>query len=562
MIQLGDITQIDGHLIEPVDVITFGSPCQDLSIAGKRAGLDGERSGLFTQAVRIIKEMREQTNGKYPTFAVWENVPGAFSSNNGGDFQCVVEEMCRIADNRVTIPRSDSGRWLTAGTVVGGNYSIAWRVMDAQYWGVPQRRRRIALVADFGGQRAGKILFESKSVRWNSPTGAKARKGIAAGTEGSTGAAGEECLTPWDVQSRRIYPDNGTWPALYAGEGGGHGYVQQCAGFSSGQSAAAGIGYESDRAPTLRAANSGSNRSPCICIAGNVVDRNASQNGSGIKDDVCFTLNTVDRHAVAILPFDTTQITSTKNGSHPHYGDPCHPIAAGAHPPAVVESYQDKTGTLSPGAHPGCYNGQDAYNDMLVTHEIYENNRHSEYKAGCGSIRASGGDTGGGGENLIVASIDCRNLSETVEKSGTLESKGQGDYSLNYINPVRNGCIVRRLTPLECERLQGYPDGWTDIPGASDSARYKALGNSIALPQWDYVLRGISKYLPSHATLGSLFDGIGGFPLTWERIQGTGTARWASEIEKFPMEVTAIRFREEKDDTAEKPAEPDSRDAQ
>ena len=513
MIQLGDITKIDGHLIEPVDVITFGSPCQDLSIAGKRAGLDGERSGLFSQAVRIIKEMREQTNGKYPTFAVWENVPGAFSSNDGGDFQCVVEEMCRIADNRVTIPRPDSGRWLTAGAIVGGNYSIAWRVMDAQYWGVPQRRRRIALVADFGGQRAGKILFERKSVCWNPSEGEKAWQSTAAGAAGSAGTAGEECLTPWDVQSRRIYPDFGTWPALYAGEGGGHGYVQQCAGKSSV-----------------------SNQAPCICIAGNIIDRQEQNggNGKGYQKDISYTLNTVDRHAVAVLPFDTTQVTSPQNGSHPHYGDACHPLAAGAHPPAIIESYQDKTGTLSPGAHPGCYNGQDAYNDMLVTQHCLPDVTGTLCASAAGLSRPAGQ---GNETDLCVVEKEC-----------------------SYC--IGNGYIVRRLIPIECERLQGYPDGWTDIPGASDSARYKALGNSIALPQWDYVLRGISKYLPQHAKLGSLFDGIGGFPLTWERIQGAGTARWASEIEKFPMEVTAIRFREENNETAEKSAEPDSRDAQ
>lgn len=524
MIQLGDITKIDGHLIEPVDVITFGSPCQDLSVAGKRAGLDGERSGLFSEAVRIIKEMREATNGKYPTFAVWENVPGAFSSNGGGDFQCVVEEMCRIADSGVTIPRPDSGRWLTAGTVVGGNYSIAWRVMDAQYWGVPQRRRRIALVADFGGQCAAKILFECKSVRWNPSEGAKAQKGTPARTTGGAGGGKgpliqeeksgtlgcnndqtlfEKCLTVYPKVSRSLTARNDGSPCI---DRGPEIVVQQCAGFSSGQSAAAGgIGYESDRAPTLRAADSGSNRTPCICIAGNVVDRDAHQNGSGVKEDVCFTLNTVDRHAV---------------------------------------SYQDKTGTLSPGAHPGCYNGQDAYSDMLVTQHCLPDVTGTLCASAAGLSRPAG--QGNETDMCIVTAVDCRNLSETAEKSGTLQSKGFGGYSLNYINPVRSGYIVRRLTPLECERLQGYPDGWTDIPGASDSARYKALGNSIALPQWDYVLRGISKYLPRRAKLGSLFDGIGGFPLVWERIQGTGTARWASETEKFPMQVTAIKFREEK----------------
>lgn len=508
MIQLGDVTKINGHLIEPVDVITFGSPCQDLSIAGKRAGLEGERSGLFAEAVRIIKEMREETNGKYPTFAVWENVPGAFSSNNGGDFQCVVEEMCRIADSGVTIPRPDSGRWLTAGAVVGGNYSVAWRVMDAQYWGVPQRRRRIALVADFGGQRAGKILFERKSVRWNPTAGAETREGTAAGTAGSIGTA----VT---LRIRSGCAGGGKGPLIQEGKSG-----------------------------TLGCNNDQTLFEPCICIAGNVVDRKPKNggNGKGYQSDVSYTLNTVDRHAVAILPFDTTQITSPQNGNHPHYGDPCHPLATGAHAPAIVESYQDKTGTLSPGAHPGCYNGQDAYNDMLVTSKVLPDVVGTLCASAAGLSRPAG--QGNETDMCVVTAVDCRNLTETIQKSGTLQSKSSGGYSLNYINPVRNGYIVRRLTPLECERLQGYPDGWTDIPGASDSARYKALGNSIALPQWDYVLRGISKYLPPRAKLGSLFDGIGGFPLTWERIQGAGTARWASEIEKFPMQVTAIRFKE------------------
>lgn len=436
MIQLGDITKIDGHLIEPVDVITFGSPCQDLSIAGKRAGLDGERSGLFAEAVRIIKEMREETNGKYPTFAVWENVPGAFSSNNGGDFQCVVEEMCRIADSGVTIPRPDSGRWLTAGAVVGGNYSVAWRVMDAQYWGVPQRRRRIALVADFGGQRAGKILFERKSVRWNPTTGAETRESTAAGATGGIGTA---------VTLR-----------IRSG----------CAGGGKGPL------IQEEKSGTLGCNNDQTLFEPCICIAGNVIDRKPKNggNGKGFQSDVSYTLNTVDHHAICMS-------TGQVNAEMLH--EQCPTLNCNHEQPICV--FPNVTGTLCASAadlsRPG---GQGNETDMCV-----------------------------------VTAVD-------------------------YFG----GYIVRRLIPLECERLQGYPDGWTDIPGASDSARYKALGNSIALPQWDYVLRGISKYLPPRAKLGSLFDGIGGFPLTWERIQGVGTARWASEIEKFPMEVTALRFKE------------------
>lgn len=171
MKHLGDISRINGARIEPVDCITFGSPCQDLSVAGKRAGLAGERSGLFMEAVKIIREMRESTNGKYPAFAVWENVPGAFSSNKGEDFRTVLEELAKVKEPGAAVPGPPKGKWRNAGAVMGDGWSIAWRVMDAQYWGVPQRRRRIALVMDFRGQRAGEILFERKSVQGNPSTG-------------------------------------------------------------------------------------------------------------------------------------------------------------------------------------------------------------------------------------------------------------------------------------------------------------------------------------------------------------------------------------------------------
>ena len=163
MKHLGDITKINGAEIEPVDIITFGSPCQDLSVAGRRAGLDGERSGLFMEAVRIIKEMRRATNGANPVFAVWENVPGAFSSNKGEDFRVVLEELCKIKDGNANVPRPDKGKWSDAGEIVGDGYSVAWRVLDAQYWGVPQRRRRIFLVADFRGGVPEKYSLSEKA---------------------------------------------------------------------------------------------------------------------------------------------------------------------------------------------------------------------------------------------------------------------------------------------------------------------------------------------------------------------------------------------------------------
>lgn len=165
MVHLGDITKLDGGKIEPVDVITFGSPCQNLSIAGNRKGLEGEESSLFLEAVRIIREMRIATNGKYPQIAMWENVTGAFSSNKGGDFTRVIEELCKICDPDADVPRPPKGKWGKAGLYMGDHYSLAWRQLDAQYWGVPQRRKRIFAVLDLGGQCAGRILFEREGLR-------------------------------------------------------------------------------------------------------------------------------------------------------------------------------------------------------------------------------------------------------------------------------------------------------------------------------------------------------------------------------------------------------------
>ena len=186
----GDVTKIDGSTTPPVNVIIGGSPCQDLSIAGKRAGLAGARSGLFMEQIRIIKEMRlnDERNGRKgrdvrPRYMVWENVPGAFSSNGGEDFRAVLEETARVVDQTAVIPRPPHGKWTNAGAIVADGWSIAWRVLDAQFWGVPQRRRRIALVADFGGQSAPEILFERESVSGNIAESGDARERITADTE-------------------------------------------------------------------------------------------------------------------------------------------------------------------------------------------------------------------------------------------------------------------------------------------------------------------------------------------------------------------------------------------
>ena len=186
----GNISAMDGGKIEPVDIITFGSPCQDMSVAGRRDGLDGKRSSLFYEAVRIIKEMRCATDGKYPRWICWENVPGAFSSNKGEDFKAVLEAVIGIAEPNAQVPMPEKARWPYADLYMGDGWSVAYRTLDAQYWGVPQRRRRIYLVADLAGRGAGKILFESEGLSGYSAEGFRSWQRAAEGSASGIGAAG------------------------------------------------------------------------------------------------------------------------------------------------------------------------------------------------------------------------------------------------------------------------------------------------------------------------------------------------------------------------------------
>lgn len=375
MIHLGDITKIDGSKILPVNVIIGGSPCPDLSIAGKREGLSGERSGLFMEQIRIIKEMHEAYGTTYPRFMVWENVPGALSSNKGEDFRIILEETAKIAEPDTVIPGPPKGKWRNSGCIVGDGWSIAWRILDAQFWGAPQRRRRIVLVADFGGQSAPETLFECKGVSGDF----------------------EESGTQKEATSRSF--EESSYKAIYDARGNGDGTTS----------------------PTL----------------------------------------------------------------------------TGDHQNRVTD-----------------------YTAICVQKQLFSRQRHDEYKEG----------------NL------CSTISARDYKSAT-------DW---VVDSVDNEYVVRRLTPLECERLQGFPDGWTDIGDytdsngkkkkSSDTARYKALGNSIALPPWRWVIKRLCNQYNKSATMGSLFDGIGGFPLIWEEINGKGSCLWASEIEEFPIAVTKIRF--------------------
>lgn len=567
MVHLGDICKINGAEIEPVWCITGGSPCQDLSIAGKRAGLAGARSGLFMEQVRIVKEMREadKRNGRTgdmvrPRYLVWENVVGAFSSNKGKDFAAVLEEIIKIVEPEapgIEVPEKGWPTWGGYHDEVGGRWSVVWRTHDAQYWGVPQRRRRISVVADFGGDTASEIQFDPKSLpgdiaesgapgkrpteaaeagasyavrirggcdgggkgalvqteksgtlgtgndqtifaaipindkatRWQG--GGESRNhdgsgnGLGIGKEGDpspTLTAGDRhgvmCMAPRDAQGQRVYDGNGVSPTLSSRENSGlNREAVLCAGFKlSNSEQARSIGYQEELSHTLNA-ECGGNK-PAVVAPAVALD----------MTHACDVIRECGEQAPAL------QARMGTGGNQ------------------VPLTYQDVTGTLSPGAHAGSYNGQDAYNDMLV----------------CGA---------------------------SPDVAHTLRAKSACAYREDAETyPVQN-MVVRRLTPLECSRLQGYPDGWVDIGDwtdekgkkhkDADSPKYKALGNSIALPFWDWMLRRMARYLLEDATLGSLFDGIAGFPLIWERIHGRGTARWASEIEPFPIAVTKKHFPEE-----------------
>ena len=254
----GDVSAISGADLPPVDIITFGSPCQDMSIAGKRDGLDGSRSSLFYEAIRIVKEMRCKTNGEKPRFIVWENVPGAFSSNKGQDFKAVLEAVIGVKEPSASVSAPEKKGWPDADYYVGDGWSVAYRVLDAQWWGVPQRRKRIYLVADFADQSAPKVLFESEGVSRYSAEGFRAWQRAAAGAESGTGeagcngAGGRICLN--DQGGRQMDVSEDVTGTLRAEEHGHQPCVLEAAGFCTEHSAdARSIGYEEERSPTLRA---------------------------------------------------------------------------------------------------------------------------------------------------------------------------------------------------------------------------------------------------------------------------------------------------------------------
>lgn len=604
MKHLGDITKIHGDQIEPVDCITFGSPCQDLSIAGRRAGLAGERSGLFMEAVRIIKEMRSSTNGLHPTFAIWENVPGAFSSNGGEDFRAVLEELARVEQPDVSIPRPPrGGRWSKAGAIAGNGWSLAWRQLDSQYFGVAQRRKRIALILDLGGQRAGEILFERTSLSrhpdpcipaWKEVTGLTANR--PAGNDRVVGA-GCCCKSGRDAGCGRTETDRAG--KSEAAERTSSDKCCEAAAYTLKiRSGCAGGGkgalVQTEKTGTLSTLQDQTLfqliQEPTYCISGNMVDRATKQNGMGVGENISFTMDTVNRHAVAygiqeerpeqpvILESNQVHATVSQTGICPTL--PASMGLGGGYVPMVTDHPADKP---------------------IVFENHAQDTRYKEASTCSQTVTARWG-TGGGNTPLVAVPGQVTsygigngqaNAYASKEKSGTLDTMHDAQaVAIEYsgcLNPwdtqarrvygedgafpalpsretaggnqqavlagQRTRWIVRRLTPTECERLQGYPDGWTDIGEwtdtkgkkhkSADSPRYKALGNSIALPQWFWIAQKMKPYLVKNATLGSLFDGIGGFPLIWQKTYGNGTARWASEVDSFCIAVTKRRFGEE-----------------
>lgn len=575
MDHLGDITKICGHDAPPVDVVVGGSPCQDLSVAGKREGFAGARSGLYMEQIRIIKELRDADKRRgrtgiavRPRYMVWENVEGALSSpgrdRRGEDFRAAIEEAIRIAEPEAPDLFVPEKGWPGAGAVCDeqGGWSLAWRVLDAQHWGVPQRRKRICMVVDFAGATAPGILFP------DAPDGGCTWGADADQAVGHSGA-GPGSQIPSEPEGLPGDPE----PGAEAGEG------------SAG------------------AAESGAGGAICIH---DMCTRFAGRRGNGKWDgkgnglgigqpgDPCFTLTAGDRHGVLDVtafhllqdPIPNDAVSPCLGQGNSDRGQASIGVVAGflARQGAKVSGIgfeENKAPTLRGGQADAAVvydargNG-DGYTAATMTGD--HQNRVTDYTTICveatsmtpwegqarrvydeGGVMASLSSREKSGQDQtsvlqkVTHGVDARNGTEQVELNGTLQAHSSGGYSLNCGQTIREGLVVRRLTPLECERLQGYPDGWTDIGDwidskgrarkTTDSARFKALGNSIALPQWKWLCKRLCGHYERDATMASLFDGIGGFPLIWEQLNGRGSCLWSSEIEEFPMAVTRYRFR-------------------
>lgn len=476
---LGDITKINGGEIPPVDIISFGSPCQNLSTAGNQKGLDGEKSQLFFEAIRIIYEMRGATNGKYPKYIIWENVAGAFSSNKGQDFRRVLEEI-----TKTYIPMPNSRRWATSGMVRSAAGSTAWRQLDAQYWGVPQRRKRIYLVHDFNGERAPEILFECESVLGYTAQGRTEGKN----TTGSVGSSIEA-----------------------TGTGTAAGFLP----LNSGR--ANGVGYEDEKSPTLT-------KNPpatVYTIAGNAIGRMGRNGGNqlGVGQDISYTLTAADRHAIAAPEafrlssfggFAEGVGTLRASGGDNGGGSETMIVEKNLQ---FAEAYQhhgyrmSKTAnTMTAGAN-SSVRGDTSFvieNNVVCFDDVVKNEDGGYWACICKdcvkkhNISENLLDDAGQGTCSVAG---CWNEADYYIDFPQIEEPKEGQRFWKIAKELLQKVTkmvryrVRRLTPLECERLDGFPDNWTEYGASgkemSDKTRYEALGNSIAVPCADRVFAGI-----------------------------------------------------------------------
>ena len=534
MKHLGDVTKINGAEIEPVDIITFGSPCQDLSVAGKQLGIhDGQRSNLFFEAIRIIKEMREhdRATGRAdddirPRFAVWENVPGAFSSNKGADFQAVLQAFCDIEGADITVPMPPKGKWNPAGCIVGDGFSVAWRVYDAQYWGVPQRRKRIYLIADFGSERAGETLFsECESVYGNPAKGREAGEGTAADAEGSAGRSNS--AIGCDLYNGQLTGNKAATLGANSGASANHAGPSVCYPINTmvatrvgkdDMRTCFGVGQSGDPQFTISAAHE---HAVCYSIEGHVIDRQTSQNGRGWAEGYAHTLNATDRHAVCFAPtanycggYEESDVSETlQTGYHFGSGGDGALVCCLNDQGGAVMNVSDKAMTLRAQEHGHqpvvCVQntGRGWWNEGEVAETLRTPCGGDSTKANLVVYDARGNGGGmtvptitGDHENRITdytaVCVGNGQLHQTDlgNKAGTLNCMHDQQAIITQGKPPRK-YIVRRLTPLECCRLQGFPDWWTDGVEGPDSAIYKMWGNGIALPCAVDVIGRIAKEL-------------------------------------------------------------------
>ena len=480
----GDISQMDGGKIEPVDIITFGSPCTDMSVAGRRAGLEGQQSVLFYQAIRIIKEMRCATNGKYPRYIVWENVPGAFSSNGGEDFKAVLEAVIGVAEPNTQVPMPEKNRWPYADCYMGDGWSVAYRVLDAQFWGVPQRRKRIYLVADFAGGRAFDILFKSEGLSGYSAEGFRSWQRTTGSAADRTGTA-SLCLNDQGGQRMDVTDDV---TATLRAEAHHPPCVLESAGFCTEHSSKSrSIGYEEETSPTLRAgvvpAAVALENHPAdsrISISeDNKVQTLTSRMGTGggnvplvMGNHVCaYGISAKDSNAMksanphsGIYEAETSR-TLDGNGGNPG----CNQGGI-----AVVESYAIQ-GSMIGRDNKNGPQGDGINEDVSFTLNTVD--RHAVYAMTTGSFTQVAEDKAPTvlardykDPTAVCYGIgrDTFNQGKNAKFAPTFEEELQPTLVAKGPGAIQSGYTVRRLTPTECARLQGFPDWWCDDLGIAE----------------------------------------------------------------------------------------------